>query len=148
VFLSGVKGVRGLPDGYYTVSVVDANSFALVGTAPEIPYGAVDPATVADYYEASTAHWGLSGAVAIGEGGTIDLTELAVVRTVRAPIVLQAPDAQLLDPMVTIADLRLRHDPGPLEDSLGVQCVVLRDEQSAASANPGNPSGAGGLIAS
>lgn len=146
VYVSGVVGVTGIPDAYYTVSVASANTFALVGTAPAIPYGAVDPATVDDYYEANTAKWGLADAITVGDDGAIDFSEVSVLRTLAAPVLMQSVSARVRDPQVTIADLRLRHDPGAFETDLGVRCVVMRDEYSASTATPGNPGEAGGLV--
>ena len=117
----------GLPDGFYTVTRVDANVFDLVGTAPAIPYGAVDPSTVSSYYQSGSAQWGLSGAVKVGAGAVLDFSEYSVSRTIVAPVLLQAADASVLDPFVTVSGLRLLSDPGYQEAALGNRALVKRE---------------------
>lgn len=148
VFISGIKGIRGLPDGYYGISDVTTNTFTLVGTAPLKPYAATSPSAVADYYEANTARWGLADAVVIGAGATVDMSEQAEIRTIGAPILIQSDDAVFNDPLVTVPDLRLRYDPGVQETAMGTRCVVRRDELAAASASAGYAGGAGGFVIS
>lgn len=126
IFLRGVEGVVGLPDGVYTVLRVDSNTIDLVGTAPDVPYGAVDPTVIDDFYEANTAKWGLADAVRIGAGGVLDFSELSLDRTIIAPVLLQAADAQVIDTLRTVSGLRLKSDPGYLESTLGNQALVVR----------------------
>ncbi len=148
IFLRGVVGIRGLKDGFYTVSVTGANTFSLVGTAPSIPYGASSPSGVSNYYEANTAKWGLADAVRVGQGGVLDFSEVAAARTVVAPVLMQSPDAVVSDPLVTIAKLRTRHNPGPAESDYGIKTVLLRDDYAVTSGAGSSGGSAGGIVAS
>jgi trimeric autotransporter adhesin len=127
IFLRGVVGVTGLPDGYYTILRVDANTFDLVGTAPAIPFGASSPSTVSSYYQTNTAQWGLADAVRIGSGGTLDFSELSTSRTIVAPVLLQASDAQVIDTLNTVSGLRIKSDPGLFDVTLGNRALIKRE---------------------
>jgi trimeric autotransporter adhesin len=127
IYLRGVVGVVGLPDGYYTILRVDANTFDLVGTAPAIPFGATSPTAVADYYQASTAQWGLADSVRLGDGGILDMSELSLTRTIVAPVLLQAVDAEVIDTLNTVSGLRIKSDPGLFEGSLGNRALIKRE---------------------
>lgn len=127
IYVRGVAGIRGLPDGYYTVTVGSSTTLTLIGTSLSLPYGASTPTTIASYYQANTAQWGLADAVRLGSGGVIDFSEIAAPRTVVAPILLQAMDAFVNDPLNTINRMRLRNDPGYLEETLGSRVIILRE---------------------
>lgn len=129
--------VRGLPsisveDGYYVIEKVDADTFLLLGTAPAIPYGASTPATVSSYYETNTARWGLVNTVRLGEGAILDMSEVGEVRSIVAPIVLQAISARVLDPQVTVDDLRLHADPGFFDEDFGLNGIYRREQAISA----------------
>lgn len=148
VFISNMRGVRDLSDGYYGIADVTTDTFTLVGTLPRIPFGAVSPSTVGAYYESSSARWGLADAVVLGAAATVDMSEQAAIRTLGAPVVIQSADAVFNDPLVTVPDLRLRYDPGTMEETMGTRCVIRRDERAAASASAGYAGGAGGFVIS
>lgn len=147
VFVRGLdKFIRGVPDAYYGIDIQDADHFALVGTAPLRPFGAATPTGVSAFYESGKAQWGVADAIVLGGEAVFDLSEIAVIRQCVAPVVLQSADARFIDPIVTIPNLRERYDPGALEDTLGIRCVILRDERSSASASEGGAGGGGGLV--
>ncbi|MCR9292901.1 MAG: hypothetical protein NXI32_09290 [bacterium] len=131
VFVAGFSHLS-VPDGYYTIDVIDANAFALVGTAPAIPYGASDPTGVADYYQPSTLRWGLINTVIVGEQGILDFSEASETRIIPAPVVLQSESAQLLDPQVTIQNLRWHGDPSSMDDEFGLSQIYRRENAIAA----------------
>lgn len=145
VFVRGFRGIKGIPDAYYTVDVSSANQFSLVGTTPAIPYGASTPG-VDNYYEADKAQWGLADSIILSGETVLDFSEIAVVRTCVAPVLIQSDDAVIQDPVVTIQNLRVKYDPGILEPPFGVRCVMMRDEHASATSSPGSAGGSGGLV--
>lgn len=123
-----VRDLFAFEDGYYSISVIDANHFTLLGSDTTWVVG---NGVFAGVYGGGSVPgnplWGLADAIRLGTAATIDFSEVGIARAVGAPILLQAVDARIVDPLHTVARLKWRCDPGFLTDDYGRQGVFQRD---------------------
>lgn len=123
VYVVGL-GAYSVPDGFYTVSRVDANNFDLLLSAPTLPFG-VSSGTLDTYYN-DTAKWGKSSAIDLRGNTSLTFGVASAARTSVSPIVLRSAESSVLDPMNTLDDLRLQLLPGGLSAIFGDNTIISR----------------------
>lgn len=96
VYIRSTGGVIGLNGNVYSVQVVDANNFDLVGSSA---YG-----TYTGY--AGTLHWGVSQSIVVRSEATLNFDSDSTSRDVVPPIVVQGT-GRVTDAKATVVDLRL-----------------------------------------
>lgn len=96
VYVRAYSGVQGLDGRVFTVSVVDANNFDLLGSAAT--------GTLTGY--AGAVSWAVERAAIIRAGAVLDFDSDGRARDIVAPIVLQSSGA-VNDSKLSISDMRL-----------------------------------------
>lgn len=92
VYIRGVGGITGLDGRVYAVEVTGANTFKLIGSNCSGTF-------------TSGISWGLVTAVIVRGAGILDFSQDARARDIVAPILVQG-DGQVIDPRITVSDLR------------------------------------------
>jgi trimeric autotransporter adhesin len=112
VYIRGVGGITGLDGRTYAVEVTSANAFKLIGSNCSGTY-------------TSGVSWGLAPAIIVRGGGVLDFSQDARTRDLVAPVLLQS-DGQILDPRMTVNDLRWWPEQVPSVEVLGRSMELRR----------------------
>lgn len=123
-----VRDLFAFDDGYYSIEVTDANTFVLLGSDISFITGnGVFNSVFGGGSVPGEPQWGLADSIRLGVGATLDFSEVGAERTLVAPILLQAEDARIVDPLISVYRLRWRCDPGFLTDDYGRSTVFQRE---------------------
>lgn len=112
VYIRGVGGITGLDGRTFAVEVTSVNAFKLIGSNCSGSYS-------------SGVAWGLAPAIIVRGGGVLDFSQDARTRDLVAPVLLQS-DGQILDPRMTVSDLRWWPEQVPSVEMLGRSMELRR----------------------
>lgn len=112
VYIRGVGGITGLDGRTFAVEVTSANAFKLIGSNCSGAF-------------TSGVSWGFAPAILVRGGGVLDFSQDARTRDLVAPVLLQS-DGQILDPRMTVSDLRWWPEQVPSVEMLGRSMELRR----------------------